>query len=171
MLDSDPLWQHIKDHTLPLRPVQKHGRKIFALPETVTAIKVNATDSLTSSPAKPLEPPSLIEYGIDRGMKKRLANGQLLIEARLDLHGLTLEQAHQALTQFLYQSNMAGYDLVLVVTGKGNNSPKNHTTIKQQFIHWLDTPTLKPLVRGYAVAEQPHGGSGAYYLFLRKSGL
>src|SRR5262249_56055635 len=71
-----------------------------------------------AAPARPAAkaPPPLMP--IDRKLKQRLARGQVEIDARLDLHGRTLSEAHVALLRFLHRAQGEGAGVVLVVTGK-----------------------------------------------------
>src|SRR5262249_44429419 len=57
--------------------------------------------------------------GIDRATAERLKRGQRPVEARLDLHGMTQEEAHRALGGFLRAARTAGKRVVLVITGRG----------------------------------------------------
>src|SRR5690606_22113463 len=57
--------------------------------------------------------------GLDRRTAERLRRGELPIAARLDLHGMTQEEAHRALVRFLARAQAAGQRCVLVITGKG----------------------------------------------------
>ena len=57
--------------------------------------------------------------GLDKRTQMRLKRGQLVIEARLDLHGMTQSEAHERMRRFLETSRDSGYRTVLVITGKG----------------------------------------------------
>src|SRR5262249_13542354 len=70
--------------------------------------------------AKPKTPPALTHF--DPRLRQRVARGQVTIDARLDLHGMTQRQAHAALVRFLHQAQAKDAKLVLVVTGKGLGS-------------------------------------------------
>ncbi|SLN33366.1 Smr/MutS family protein [Pseudooctadecabacter jejudonensis] len=105
----------------------------------------------------------------------RLKRGKLKPEARIDLHGMTLAQAHPALTGFVLRSAQAGYRLVLVITGKGKHRddggpiPTKFGVLRHQVPQWLAMAPLSALVLQVSEAHVRHGGGGAYYVYLRRS--
>ena len=105
----------------------------------------------------------------------RFRRGKLKPEARIDLHGMTLAQAHPALTGFILRSASAGHRLVLVITGKGKNRddggpiPTKFGVLRHQAPQWLSMPPLGPMVLQVTEAHIRHGGSGAYYVYLRRT--
>jgi DNA-nicking Smr family endonuclease len=105
----------------------------------------------------------------------RLKRGKLKPEARIDLHGMTLAQAHPALTGFILRSASAGQRLVLVITGKGKNRdtggpiPTKFGVLRHQVPLWLAMAPLGPLVLQVSESHIRHGGQGAYYVYLRRS--
>jgi DNA-nicking Smr family endonuclease len=104
----------------------------------------------------------------------RMTRGKLLPEARIDLHGLTLAQAHPELIQFIVAKHAMGMRLVLVITGKGKAKPDHGPipsrvgALRHQVPQWLRLPPLGPLVLQVTEAHLRHGGSGAYYVYLRR---
>lgn len=105
----------------------------------------------------------------------KMTRGKLAPEARLDLHGMTLSEAHPELIRFILNAHGDGLRLVLVITGKGSRPVADHGPIPQrpgalrhQVPHWLRQVPLGPVVLQVAEAHLRHGGSGAYYVYLRK---
>lgn len=111
---------------------------------------------------------------MDAGTHKAMRKGKLLPEARLDLHGLTLAEAHPELIRFILNAHSAGMRLVLVITGKGKDRdrggpiPTRLGALRHQVPHWLALPPLGPVVLQMAEAHLRHGGSGAFYIYLRR---
>jgi DNA-nicking Smr family endonuclease len=111
---------------------------------------------------------------MDRGRYEKLRRGRLAPEARLDLHGMTAERAHAALTRFILSAHGEGLRLVLVITGKGRDgaghviAPHRHGILRHSLPHWLNAPPLVTRVLEIAPAHQKHGGGGAYYVYLRR---
>jgi DNA-nicking Smr family endonuclease len=105
--------------------------------------------------------------GIDRANAERLKRGLHRIEARLDLHGMSQAEAHQALTAFIRASRDAGRRCVLVITGRGL-SPNGPGVLKSAVPRWLAEPELRRLVLATAAAQPRHGGAGAAYVLLRR---
>lgn len=104
----------------------------------------------------------------------RMTRGKLLPEARIDLHGLTLAEAHPELIRFIVQTHAHGLRLVLVITGKGKAKPDHGPiptrigALRHQVPQWLRLPPLGPLVLQVAESHLKHGGAGAYYVYLRR---
>ena len=104
----------------------------------------------------------------------RMAKGKLVPEGRIDLHGLTLAEAHPALKEFILASHAAGRRLVLVITGKGKMRdelapmPVREGVLRHQVPQWLMMAPLRPLILQIAPAHVRHGGAGAYYVYLRR---
>ncbi|MEN8837177.1 MAG: Smr/MutS family protein [Celeribacter marinus] len=112
---------------------------------------------------------------MDRKKFGKMKRGKLKPEARLDLHGMTLAHAHPALQGFILSSAAAGRRLVLVITGKGKDRddggpiPIRRGVLKNQVPHWLHQAPLRSVVMQINEAHLTHGGSGAYYVYLRRN--
>ena len=107
--------------------------------------------------------------GIDKRTARRIRRGALPIDARIDLHGMTREEAFRRLTRFIAESQAAGRRLVLVVTGKGRGADGiSSGVIRRETPHWLARPPNAARVLDTAPAQPRHGGEGALYVYLRK---
>lgn len=106
----------------------------------------------------------------------RMSRGKIAPEARVDLHGLTLSEAHPELVRFVLNAHAGGMRLVLVITGKGKPGaddgpiPRRPGALKHQVPQWLRQVPLGPVVLQISEAHLRHGGAGAYYVYLRRSG-
>ncbi len=134
-------------------------------PEQRTRTPVPASPPVQSAPAPELEPGGAA--GVDARAVARLRRGQTRPEARLDLHGHTLDQAHRALAGFIGRAAHDGRRCVLVITGKGNIG-RTGGTIRSEFPRWLNQPRLRPRILAFAEAQPKDGGAGAFYVLLRK---
>ena len=111
---------------------------------------------------------------MDRKAYRNMTRGKLEPEARIDLHGLTLAEAHPELIRFILNAQSQGLRLVLVITGKGKRRddtgpiPQRVGALRHQVPHWLHLPPLGPAVLQVSEAHLKHGGGGAYYVYLRK---
>jgi DNA-nicking Smr family endonuclease len=103
---------------------------------------------------------------MDRRTAKRFKRGELTIDARIDLHGFTLEQAHAALGGFVRREHGRGSRCVVVVTGKGHHSGEGK--IRRETPHWLNQPALRPLILAVTEARTRDGGTGAFYVLLKR---
>ena len=114
--------------------------------------------------------PSLIESSaiapLDRRIEKKISGGKVSIEARLDLHGLTLEQGFRRVHDFLPSCHDRGLRTVLIITGRGREDKE---TLRSGLPKWLGTAALSGIVSGLCPARRRHGGEGAFYVRLKKS--
>jgi len=100
--------------------------------------------------------------GIDGSTQRRLFRGEVLIDLRLDLHGMTVARAHKQLIQFILSAADDGCRCVLVITGKGSGVLNRHVP------NWLKQPPLSFHVLALAEARPKDGGAGAFYVLLRR---
>jgi DNA-nicking Smr family endonuclease len=106
---------------------------------------------------------------LGRRLRHRVARGKLAIDARLDLHGLTQNEAHAVLLRFLRNAQMRGARLVLLITGKGVRGEGEPGVLKRQVPHWLEAPEFRAYVVGFQGAHAAHGGEGALYVWVRRA--
>lgn len=115
-----------------------------------------------------------VSSNMDKRNFDRLKKGKMQVDGKIDLHGMTLAQAHPALTGFVREAHHSGKRLLLVITGKGKPGrddwvmPARHGVLKHQVPQWLAMQPLAPLVLQVTQATQKHGGTGAYYVYLRR---
>lgn len=120
---------------------------------------------------------------VDRTPEKKVRRGQVEVEARLDLHGMTTASARHALLGFLHRCRDKGFRTVLVITGKGAGAralddrrfqpwdPEERALpgiLRRSFTQWMRDPDFAQLASGFAEASRKHGGSGAFYVMLRQ---
>ncbi len=97
---------------------------------------------------------------------RQVKRGVVSVSHQLDLHGLTREEALEALPRFLLSAQKKGQKAVLVITGKGNHSPEE-PVLHQAVASWL-RDAGRVMVLEFAPAPREMGGSGAYVVFLRQ---
>jgi DNA-nicking Smr family endonuclease len=123
------------------------------------------TETRRALPGDPLEP----------RMRRRLRRGQIEIDATIDLHGMRQTEAHAALQRFVAARIGRGDRTLLVITGKGLKKTEDMQVLDRGVLRamlplWLSEPALAPMIAGWAVAAQEHGGQGAFYVRLRRVG-
>ena len=96
---------------------------------------------------------------------RQVKRGIITVDHQLDLHGLTRAEALEALPRFLAAARRRGQAAVLVITGKGNNSP-GEPVLQQAVSSWL-RESGREMVTEFAPAPREMGGNGALVLFLR----
>lgn len=112
---------------------------------------------------------------IDAKVLRRLRRGEGRIEDRLDLHGMNMDQAERAVCGFVRESARRGRRLILIITGKGRDAgdtgpvPARIGVLRQSLPRWLDGPQVGGKVQGWLHAHRRDGGTGAFYVYLRRS--
>lgn len=104
---------------------------------------------------------------LDPRLMKQLKKGELTIQAHLDLHGHTQEQAKSTLNTFIQNCHAMGYRSLLVIHGRGLKSDTG-PILKEAVVKWLTTGTLSHLVLAFCSARPCDGGTGAMYILLKK---
>ena len=109
-----------------------------------------------------------VQPGLDKRTAARLRRGQLPVEGRIDLHGLTQDEAHRALTAFLAASRDAGRRCVLVITGKGLGPDGSVGVLRAAVPRWLNEASNRRHVFAFRQAVPRDGGEGALYILLKR---
>lgn len=111
------------------------------------------------------------DRSFDRDVARALSRGKLAPEATLDLHGMTLAAAERAVGDFLERTGERDFRVVLIVTGKGLREEGGRLMggrIRSEFVGWLNRADNRARVRSVRPAHPHHGGSGAFYVLLRR---
>ena len=174
-LDPDErlLWKHITRSIAPLAKRKRDDAEDIeppAAPPSKAQAKLKAKPVASAAPAaaRPAARPEPASLG--RKAKRRLVRDSGAIHGRLDLHGLTQAEAHNALLGFLHRSQASGARTVLIITGKGVRGASERGVLKRQVPMWLRLPEFRDLVVGFETAGIGHGGEGALYVRLRRAG-
>jgi DNA-nicking Smr family endonuclease len=160
--EDDEVWKVYARGVKPLPRVKKvkavsvKQRKAPAplIPETPVA----RHDAKIKRPARLDEP-------LDHNLERKLRQGSVAIEARLDLHGMQQIAAHVALEEFLAQQVKAGRRCLLVITGKGRGG---EGVLRGSLAGWLASSVFASHILALRPASVRHGGAGAFYLMLRR---
>jgi DNA-nicking Smr family endonuclease len=105
--------------------------------------------------------------GFSPKMMKRLKGGEFPVQDYVDLHGLTKPEAREAVREFLLKSHHLGLRCVLIVHGRGHNSPDSFPVLKEGLPSWLASGPIRKIVLAFATAKPYDGGTGAVYVLLR----
>jgi len=106
--------------------------------------------------------------GVDARLLRRLRRGEFAYQSHLDLHGMTSEQARDALDVFLRRALRCGQRCVLIVHGRGLNSKDQVPVLKGRVVAWLGRGAWSRMVLAFTTARQCDGGLGALYVLLRR---
>lgn len=104
---------------------------------------------------------------LDRRTLERLRRGHFRPEGRLDLHGMTQDQAYSSLISFLEASQARGKRCVIVITGRGRTRDGGGI-LRKETPGWLNSPIIRSRVLAFATAKPRDGGVGALYVLLRR---
>ena len=106
--------------------------------------------------------------GFSRKLMNRLKKGQFPVQDYIDLHGMTRQEAEAEVKGFLLESHRRGLRCVLIVHGRGLNSPESLPVLKERLPRWLNQGPAKKIVTAFATAKPYDGGTGAIYVLLKK---
>jgi DNA-nicking Smr family endonuclease len=180
------LWAEVARTVSPLRvqkPILSFGDGPLPIPEPPKAKTPGPFKKLPKTASHPTaesyrppvsthktEPGKVIEPNI----RQKLMRGRIDIDGRIDLHGMRQVEARAALARFIHARVARGDRTILVITGKGLKKVDETTIVERGVLRtmlpiWLSEPQLAPMIAGWDVSAQGHGGEGAYYVRLRRS--
>jgi DNA-nicking Smr family endonuclease len=170
--EEHDLWHGVTRSVTELRRRRQRSaarKSSDAAPDEARKPRPAAKQPRSAEPTVAAPPPPA---ALDRRLKQRIARGTHAIDARIDLHGLTQAQAHDALRHFLRKSQSRGAKIVLVITGKGDPARRpdgERGVLKRQVPLWLRGVEFRTAVIGFETAGAAHGGDGALYVRLRRA--
>jgi DNA-nicking Smr family endonuclease len=150
----------LKKPTLTRQTIAEEERHIFLDAVDRLRLDVKFHDEL------PEDVTPLRQTGSNR--LRQLKQGAIRIGLELDLHGLARDEALESLARFITGAYNRGQKAVLVITGKGNNSP-DEPVLRGAVASWL-RDRGKGMVAEFSPAPRQMGGSGAYVIFLKEKG-
>ena len=167
MLGVTPLKRDARERLLrKVNEVDGEARRLAAEGEPEGPL-----NSLVDEGVEPLDAWYVLAFkrpGIQHGVYKKLRQGRYEIDARLDLHRLSVKQARMDVHSFIQDAMQYGLRTVLILHGKGQRKTEQEKTavLKGYVQHWLQE--LEE-VQAFHSAQPVHGGTGAVYVLLRKS--
>lgn len=158
------LWKHVTRNDIPL--VISEIEEEIPGPKKTKAVKIK-TEIPKNTPVKNTQKQQPLKAkgdysGIDKNTAGRFKRGEAPIDATLDLHGMTQTKAHNAFISFVHKHIKLDSRRLLVITGKGSG------ILQQALPKWLDSPDISGQILAYDEAKAKHGGSGAYYILLKR---
>lgn len=125
-------------------------------------------DPLAGEPVEMVEPLAELSFrrtGVQHGVFRNLRLGKYPLDARLDLHKMTVDRARQEVYQFIKDCMQNDVRTALITHGKGETR-EQPALLKSCVAFWL--PQIEDVLAFHS-AQRPHGGVGATYVLLRKS--
>jgi len=149
--DDKDIWHRVARTVSPLK-------KRSSKPEQ------KITDHMWVSPPRPVTQKDKQPQPLSTRQDKKTRRGKVDIGAKIDLHDMTQTEAFSALQRTIIRSYNRNKKCVLVVTGKGL---RGQGVLRRSLPEWLAHPEIRHIVSEFAPAHQRHGGSGAWYVFLK----
>jgi len=122
---------------------------------------------MDSSPVKPAFQHGKAP-GLDRKTQTRMRRGQVRLDGRLDLHGMTRAEAYRVLLKFVETAYNEGRQSILVITGKGLTRDGEIGVLRRAVPAWLNEAPMNAWIKGFDHAARQHGGEGALYVLIRR---
>ncbi|MCE0494415.1 DNA endonuclease SmrA [Vibrio salinus] len=173
--DDSDLFQQMMGDITPIKQDTVNLKKAYQLTdahlakrEAAETVTEGEPDYLSLDNAPLIRPEDIIAFkrnGVQEGVYRKLRLGKYPIQAKLDLHKRTLEQARTEIVHFFNKCMRMDIRTVILVHGKGERS--NPPALMKSYVaYWL--PQIKN-VQCVHSAQRFHGGTGAAYVLLRKS--
>lgn len=187
--EEKELWARVAASAKPLNPAAAKpsrpqspgaGEPPAPAPKSqIAPFRIGATPTGSAARNHDFAPPvtdhvASMPLRMDRKTHRKMVRGRTAPEARIDLHGMTLAEARPELVHFILSAQARGKRLVLVITGKGKTRdeggpiPQRTGVLRHQVPVWLGQAPLAWAVQQIAPAHAKHGGTGAYYVYLRR---
>jgi len=161
--DETELWQWATRDAKPLRA--RHARAPAAKPVTEPKPASRAVSPVVLPKSALPDLSHGASPGVDRRTAERLHRGQMEIDGRIDLHGMTQAEAHDALAAFMDKAEARGWRCVLLITGKGT---RGQGVLRASVPRWLNLPPHRARILSFGAARPKDGGDGALYVLLRR---
>ena len=161
MHDPDSLFRKSVTGVTPLRTQDSRGTpnkpRTHRIPPEVDPI---------AGPGKvDLDGDLFYRSGVQKRKLRDLRRGRLKVADILDLHGYTRKSTPTAITSFIESCNNPDHQCVMIITGKGRNSPDRVSVVRETT---LETLRNHPRVLAYCCSQPADGGHGAFYVLLQR---
>jgi len=151
-----------------LRPNSEDKQVLQARREAAQALDDSVSGPLSVDHVQQVDSQATLSFmrsGIQHSLFKKLRQGLMPMEARVDLHGMTVEQARSTVLEFIRDCCLHEVRFALITHGKGEGRAQP-AILKSCINSWL--PEL-PEVLAFHSAHSRHGGTGATYVLIRSS--
>jgi DNA-nicking Smr family endonuclease len=171
--DDVSLFRRLMDDAKPLQPTEKapehrptvSARARFKRQDERAALRESLEADIDESESGAGESLRFHRPAVGRRTMRKLARGNFSVQDEIDLHGMTVPEAKEALQEFVGECELQGLTCIRVVHGKGLGSGNRGPVIKNKVNKWLRQWNA---VLAFVSARQVDGGTGAVYVLLRK---
>jgi DNA-nicking Smr family endonuclease len=161
------IWENYTSRLAPVAKRKRSAKTAKPTPEKMAMHK--AAEKMPTVWAKPKTSTPLKKETslsvLERTREKKLRQGEIGIEAKLDLHGMTQSVAYDALASFMRRSVKNHKRHLLIITGKGADGAG---VLRTNLKTWLSQMPESTSILALRPASPKHGGEGAFYVILRK---
>ena len=164
--------QH-REQQLEARKELPHSVSLAQLEHRYAALGITRTPAVDPNPLTLAEvtqvaPRDVLEWkkdGVQHQVFQQLKNAGYPIEGSLDLHGLSVKEAREAVFKFFKLAEAKRWRTILIAHGRGEQSA-TPARLKSYVAHWL---SQLPAVIAWSSADRRHGGTGAILVLVKKS--
>ncbi len=175
VVDDGDLWFDLVKQVKPINfrnlYLGKNNKASFSNNNKRSNISYNFIKNFDTLKNSRIFPEKEVVLGDSRGIDRRTYlkfKKNFSIDARLDLHGMTLDIAYLKLIDFILYNFDNGVRNLLIITGVGNKG-KGTGVIRQNLQGWLQNPDISGKILYFNNASIKDGGNGAFYIVLRKN--
>jgi DNA-nicking Smr family endonuclease len=170
MDDDEKLWDHVTKDIEPLKNKERlkgitdpaEEKSPSKPPKKIRKAKTARTAQTSTKDVKPKPHRHDDKAGIDRRNWERFVKGKMPFDGRLDLHGMRQDEAHDAVKDFIKRHYALKSRALIIITGKGRG------ILRDSLKRWLEIDGLGHKILKIVPAQQKDGGSGAFYLLLKR---
>lgn len=151
-------------------PRVQHATKATTEPKQTIADNLSVLDESLSDEADSIEflesedGLSFRRPTVGPDVPRDLRRGRWVVMAQLDLHGMFVEEAREAVSHFLKNCQMREFYCIRIIHGKGNGSPNGLSILREKVRRWLKQ---RDEVVAFAEPHERDGGAGATIVRLR----
>jgi len=168
--DGAALWKAVTETVKPLQNRDLPVEDAASPPPSAKSVKRQGP-RLPPVPTPKTPLPELRhgqQPGLDKSTAKRLRRGKVQIAARLDLHGLTQNEARPILEDFIERAWASNKREVLIITGKGTRADGSIGILREAVPRWLNISVNRNRITAFTHAAPKDGGEGALYVRLKR---
>jgi DNA-nicking Smr family endonuclease len=167
--DEAELWARV---TATIRPLSREPLKTSPAPEK-PAVQTAVVPARKPSPVAKLAHVSVRPTPgttLDGTWDRKLRSGSIQPDRIVDLHGLNLDGAWQAIDTALERAESAGDRVILLITGhhRPGEPPVQRGRIRAAVHDWLAVSRHAGRIAAVRGAHPRHGGGGSLYIVLRR---
>jgi len=162
------IWE---SYTQSVRPARKKKTALpksetkKPVPETRSKIQLEFSSPVSTAARAALSEETLSLPALERKREKNMRQGNIEIDGKIDLHGMTQSKAFDSLAAFMQRQVKANKRHLLIVTGKGRSG---EGVLRRNLKNWLSQLPESKSILALRPAAPQHGGDGAFYVVLRK---